>query len=158
MQITETGLATVANVENNVTSSSCKGSDTVQDHSSQLDTHMAEPSPSSSGANNGSTVITTNESISAVLLSESSEVFQDSLQDDINNQNFNQKLSEVDTGGDCFDINGAVVGILEHADTTSVENLSIVTVVEKELEIDQETTSNTNNMDNLNGHCKPFFH
>ena len=52
------------------------------------------------------------------------------------------------------DINGVEPGILDQADTTSVENLSIVTVVEKELEICQETNTNSKIAENINGHGK----
>ena len=156
MQITETGVTTVTNVENNETSSSCKGVNVLQDHTPKLDNPMAEPSPSSSRASNGSNVISTEQSNSAILQSESSQLHPDVLQGDIKKPNFDN-LSEVDPSGNCTDMNGAVVGILGQADTTSVENLSIVTVVEKELETNQGIPNNDILEENINDHGKLLF-
>ena len=154
MQITETGLATVTNVENSETSETCKNSGVVPEQVPQLDIQMAETISSPPGANNGSEPIVTNECGSAVLKSESSKLCSDNLEIDIDNYNAKTNGIEIENGGDVRDFNGVEPGILDQADTTSVENLSIVTVVEKELEICQETNTNSKMTENINGHGK----
>ena len=70
--------------------------------------------------------------------------------------NESAKKIEIDIGDGykAIEENCTEIGILEQADTTSVENLSIVTVVEKDLEILQDTSQYTNNLDDINGYGK----
>ena len=154
MQITETGLATVTNVEKSDNSETCKSAGVVQEEVSQLDIQMAETISSPPGANNGPEAIATNDCVSAVLKTESFKLCSDNLEIDIDNHNNKTNGIEIENGGDVRDINGMELGILDQSDTTSVENLSIVTVVEKELEICQETNTNSKIEETINGHGK----
>ena len=78
-----------------------------------------------------------------------SEPCQDDILVDTNNQNLVKTSPENDNN--CPDNNNGVIYNLDQTDTSSVENLSIVTVVEKELEVDTEIIDTTSKMDNTNG-------
>ena len=118
---------------------------------------MAETISSPSGANNGSDVVATSEYSPAILKSEASPLCSEHLEVDIDNHNVKSNGIEIENGDDGTDTNSVESGILDQVDTTSVENLSIVTVVEKELEICQETNTNSKNVETINGHGKNIY-
>ena len=157
MQITETGVATVTNVESSENSASCKSPGIVQDQVTQLDIHMSETVSTDPGANSSSEVITKKECDSTVHTSESAKLCSKNANDEIDGEFVKTNGLSSENGGDTAEINGSESGILDQADTTSVENLSIVTVVEKELEIGLEVNQSCTNTENINGHGKCIF-
>ena len=157
MQITESGSATVENVENSESSTTCKNPDSKQDQVLGSDLLMADPGHSNGGASNGSTVIVPKDLDVDAIKSESLNKFQgESQAEDTTN---GAKNIEIDIGDSDKTMaeNCTEIGILEQADTTSVENLSIVTVVEKDLEIVQDTNQYANNLDDINGYGKYYL-
>ena len=141
MQITESGVTTVTNVENSDNSVLCQNLENVPDSNDQLNTHMADTANSDSGADTASEVATSDENVE-VIKSQISKSCTENLEVDIDNIKTNRNLIE-GTSIDVVNGSGAELGILEQADTTSVENLSIVTVVEKELEPASEIIQNS---------------
>lgn len=141
MQITESGVTTVTNVENSDNSVLCQNLENVPDSNDQLNTHMADTANSDSGADTASEVATSDENIE-VIKSQFSKSCTENLEVDIDKIKTNRNVIE-GTSIDVVNGSGAELGILEQADTTSVENLSIVTVVEKELEPASESIQNS---------------
>ena len=141
MQITESGVTTVTNVENSDNSVLCQNLENVPDSNDQLNAHMADTANSDSGADTASEVATSDENIE-VIKSQFSKSCTENLEVDIDNVKTNRNVIE-GTSTDVVNGSGAELGILEQADTTSVENLSIVTVVEKELEAASELIQNS---------------
>ena len=141
MQITESGVTTVTNVENSDNSVLCQNLENVPDSNDQLNTHMADTANSDSGAHTASEVATSGQNIE-VIKSQFSKSCTENLEVDIDNIKTNRNVIE-ENSIDVVNGSGAELGILEQADTTSVENLSIVTVVEKELEPASESIQNS---------------
>ena len=157
MQITESGSATVENVENSESSTPCKNPDSKQDQVLHPDLLMADPGHPNGGASNGSTEIVPKNLEANVMPSENLNECQGEIQAQDSNQC--AKKIEIDIGDSskAIEENCTEIGFLEQADTTSVENLSIVTVVEKDLEILQDTNPYTNNLDDINGYGKYYY-
>ena len=153
MQITESGSATVENVENSESSTPCKNPDSKQGQVLHPDLLMADPGHSNGGASNGSTGIVPNSLDANIMPSENLNECEGELQAQGGDQS--AKKIEIDIGDSykAIEENCTEIGILEQADTTSVENLSIVTVVEKDLEILQDTNQYTNNLDDMRAIC-----
>ena len=154
MQITESGSATVENVENSESSTPCKTPDSKQGQVLHPDLLMADPGHSNGGASNGSSGIVPKNLDANIMPNENLSECQGELQAQDGNES--AKKIEIDIGDSskAIEENCTEIGILEQADTTSVENLSIVTVVEKDLEILQDTNQYTNNLDDMNGYGK----
>ena len=136
MQITETGLAAATNVENSESSAHCNAP-------------IAQPPLPISGATNCATLITPDAPNSTLHKPKMSESGQDDILVDTNCQNIDETAPENENN--CPDNNNGVIYNLDQADTSSVENLSIVTVVEKELEGNTEIIDTTSKMENING-------
>ena len=152
MQITENGLATATNVENNTSSSFIKDSGVVKESSTLHDTNMEQSPASTSGANEDSNLVATDEGTSTVDKPDEGETPKNDIKLDEINENFVKNLFAFDNiVDDEVDNNNSTVTILDQADTTSVENLSIVTVVEKEFEGSLATTNKSSNIENVNG-------
>ena len=152
MQITESGVATVTNVENSENSVHCKSSDNVQDSTVQLKIPMDETANSDSGTDTASEAVVTKESV-AVSKSECPKLCNENLEVEINNLSSKQSGQEENIC-ETLNGNGAELGILDQADTTSVENLSIVTVVEKELETGNEAIQASQSHEYIHGNGK----
>ena len=156
MQITESGVTTATNVENSENLVLCKSSNNVQDSLVQPNASMAETANLDSGADTASEVVVTKESV-AVGKSEGPKSCSENLEVEINNLSLKANGLEENI---CEGLNGsgAELGILDQTDTTSVENLSIVTVVEKELESGNEALQNAQNQEYThgNGRFKSF--
>ena len=152
MQITESGVTTVTNVENSDNSVLCQNLENVPDSNDQLNTHMADTANSDSGADTASEVATSDENVE-VIKSQFSTSCTENLEVDIDNIKTNRNVIE-GTSIDLVNGSGAELGILEQADTTSVENLSIVTVVEKELEPASEIIQNSKYQEYTNANGK----
>ena len=156
MQITETGVAAATNVEDSDNSVLCKTSAMDQDPVFKENLAMADVVSASDGTINGSNVIDINKCDTATMNYKDSQVCFNNLEvevDDLCNKN---SVLENENRGVSGEINGSETVSLDQADTTSVENLSIVTVVEKDLEITLEANQSSNNVENLNGHCECF--
>ena len=151
MQITESGVTTATNVENSDSSVLCKNLENVPESKDQLKEHMAETANSDSGADTASDIAITNESVE-VIKSELSKSCAENLEVEIDTLKTTRNVLE-ENNADLINGNSADIGILEQADTTSVENLSIVTVVEKELETTSDIIQNSKNQEytNTNG-------
>ena len=145
MQITDSGVTTVTNVENSDSSVLCKSSDNVPDSIGKLSEDMAETANSDSGADTASEAAMSKESFE-VNKSEVPKPCTENLEVEIDNIRTKPNGIEENTV-DVLNTNGGELGILEQADTTSVENLSIVTVVEKELETANEIIPNNIHQD-----------
>ena len=151
MQITESGVTTVTNVENSDNSVLCQNLENVPDSNDQLNTHMADTANSDSGADTASEVATSDENVE-VIKSQISKSCTENLEVDIDDIKTNRHIEG--TNIEVVNGSGADLGILEQADTTSVENLSIVTVVEKELEPSSEIVQNSKNQEYTNASGK----
>ena len=101
---------------------------------------MADTTNSDSGAHTASEVATSDENVE-VIKSQFSKSCTENLEVDIDDIKTNRHIEG--TNIEVVNGSGADLGILEQADTTSVENLSIVTVVEKELEPSSEIIQNS---------------
>ena len=114
MQITETGLAAATNVENSESSAHCNAP-------------ITQPPLPISGATNCANLITPDAPDPTIYKPKMSEPGQDDILVDTNAQNIVKTSPENDNN--CPDNNNGVIYNLDQADTSSVENLSIISSI-----------------------------